>query len=297
MTPTDGTTVTLIRKKKGTPGRSPGRACLVIIHGRPLGHRLFLEEKDLTIGRSETTQVRIEDQSISRRHARLFKNPAGRWCIKDLKSTNGTFVNGKQVEETVLKDGDLIHIGNTVLKYLSGANIEQRFYEEIYRLTHFDALTQAFNQRFFLRTLEQELNRCRRYRRPLSLAMIDLDRFKKVNDRFGHLAGDEVLKETAGLIRRHTRNTDFFARYGGEEFALIFPETDRNQARLICEKLRKVIESHDYAVGDRPLRLTVSIGLATVEDDTKDWTPGEFIASADAKLYEAKRNGRNRVCD
>lgn len=295
MTAKDGTTVTLVRKKRALLPGPPVKHVSSSSTAAKSATAFFLKGKDLVLGRSETAQIRIEDNSISRRHARLFQNPSGCWCLMDLKSTNGTFVNEEAVREKELQDGDLIQIGQTVLKYLSGGHIEQRYYEEIYRLTHFDPLTQAYSKLYFLRALEQEMNRYRRYGRPLSLALIDLDHFKKVNDRYGHLIGDRILRETTALIQKQIRNTDFFARYGGEEFTLILPETDRRKAQQLCEKLRKTIEGHRYAHEDRHIRLTISIGLASLEGDKKDMTLHEFIAVADGKLYEAKRKGRNRV--
>src|SRR4051812_20585816 len=193
-------------------------ACLVVIYGSELGKKYNLNASAIVIGRSSKCDIQIDQESISRNHSKII-NTSKSLLIRDLGSTNGTYVNDEPVDEYVLRDGDLIKIGRTIFKFLTGGNIENAYHEEIYRLTTIDGLTQIFNKRYFLETIEREVARSQRYRRALSLVMFDIDHFKRINDTFGHLAGDFVLKHLASAIKNKIRREDIFARYGGEEFA------------------------------------------------------------------------------
>src|SRR5574339_944788 len=148
--------------------------------------------------------------TTSRNHAKII-NTGKTIILRDMGSTNGTYVNDELIDEYVLRDGDFIKIGRTIFKFLSGNNIENAYHEEIYRLTTIDGLTQVFNKRYFLETLEREIGRAQRYGRDLSLIMFDIDRFKGVNDSFGHLAGDHVLKHLASVVKTRIRREDVLA--------------------------------------------------------------------------------------
>ncbi len=199
------------------------------------------------MGRSSKCDIQIDQESISRNHSKIV-NTGKSILIRDLGSTNGTYVNDEPVDEYVLRDGDLIKIGRTIFKFLTGGNIENAYHEEIYRLTTIDGLTQIFNKRYFLETLEREVARAHRYRRALSLVMFDIDHFKKINDSYGHLAGDYVLKQLAQTVRSKIRREDCFARYGGEEFAIVLPEIDAAGAQPFAEKIRQIVEKHGVPV-------------------------------------------------
>jgi len=269
-------------------------AALVVIHGEDLGRKYDLQGKDLTIGRSSKSDIPIDQDSVSRHHARVFHD-GSRVMVEDLKSTNGTFVNDEQIdEEHRLKNNDLIKVGRTILKFIASNNIEAAYHDEIYRLTTVDGLTQVSNRRYFEDTLDRELSRCRRYHRSLSLVMVDVDHFKKINDTWGHLAGDAVLKEVATTIRGRIRREDVIARYGGEEFALLLPEIDLKGAVAMAEKVRKLVEKHRFVFDDQQIPVTVSCGVASLAK--KNETGPALVKRADEKLYQAKDTGRNRVC-
>jgi diguanylate cyclase (GGDEF)-like protein len=269
----------------------------VLVHiyppGPGLGSCYTLGNQPLTLGRGNDCDIRITEGSVSRRHAVVEPDGDG-YRVRDLQSTNGTFVNDVATPTGRLADGDYLRVGNCIYRYLTGANVEAAYHEEIYRLIIIDALTEAPNKRYFREFLDRELARTARCRRPLSLVMLDLDRFKSVNDDMGHLAGDYALRELSYVVRGVVRKEELFARYGGEEFALVLPETSTEQAVVVAERIRSLVGQYPFRFEDRPFTLTVSLGVATTTG-TPAVSAEEFIAQADARLYEAKRLGRNRV--
>jgi two-component system cell cycle response regulator len=172
------------------------------------------------------------------------------------------------------------------------AVLDKRRFEE---LASTDALTGTLNRRALAEALAAELDRARRYNLYLSIMLADLDRFKQVNDRRGHLAGDAVLRQVGELLRHEARSVDIVARYGGEEFVVVMPETTVRGAMVFAERVRNRISGRDFApVGEEPLQLTVSIGLAGFPNE-RVTSADSFIALADQALYRAKDEGRNRV--
>ena len=266
---------------------------LVVIYGSELGKKYNLNAASMIIGRSSKCDIQIDQESISRNHSKIV-NTGKSILVRDLGSTNGTYVNDEPVDEYVMRDGDLIKIGRTIFKFLTGGNIENAYHEEIYRLTTVDGLTQIFNKRYFLDTLEREVARAHRYRRPLSLVMFDIDHFKKVNDGYGHLAGDYVLKHLAQTVRAKIRREDCFARYGGEEFSIVLPEIDGGSCLPFAEKIRQIVEKTDFKFENVRIPVTISMGIATVDAELTEGAA--IIKRADERLYEAKASGRNRVC-
>lgn len=285
----------LVSASKPKP-KTEGGACLVHIYptGPGMGARHTLGESPLVIGRDDDCHVHIPDESVSRRHA-CVQPEADSYAVVDLQSTNGTFVNEVRVSAQKLKDGDYLHIGKSIFRFLVGGNVEAAYHEEIYRLTIIDALTGIYNKRYFLEFLGRELACAVRYRRPLSLLMFDIDHFKQINDKLGHLCGDYTLRELAGCIKGIVRKEDLLARYGGEEFAVVMPETPREGAIQIAERLRHLIDTHPFAYDGKNFKVSISIGVASMTGD--DWlTTTELIRQSDEKLYQAKNQGRNRVC-
>ena len=268
---------------------------LVVVYGGNLGKAYYLQQAETMIGRDLSADIHLDEDSVSRRHVRITVTHK-ETTVYDLDSTNGVFVNGHRVQRAALKDGDRLHLGETVLKYLSGSNTESKFHEDIYRLMTVDDLTQAFNRPYFQESLKREMSRALRYRRPLSLALLDIDQFKTINDTLGHPAGDAILKAFVALISRNIRQSDLLARYGGDEFAIILPEAGRESALRFCEKLRDIIASHTFRFEQQTLAVTTSIGLQSYTHMDGEKTVNQFVAAADAKLYEAKTAGRNRIC-
>jgi diguanylate cyclase (GGDEF)-like protein len=284
------TVVTSISRISERP--SAKEACLVVIYGSELGKKYNLNAASLVIGRSSKCDIQIDQESISRNHSKIL-NTGKSILVRDLGSTNGTYVNDEPIDEYVLRDGDLIKIGRTIFKFLTCGNIENAYHEEIYRLTTIDGLTQIFNKRYFLENLEREIARSQRYRRSLSLVMFDIDHFKKINDSYGHLAGDYVLKMLASTVKSKIRREDLFARYGGEEFAIVLPEIDGDNGKAFAEKIRQIVEKQDFRFENTRIRVTISMGVSTIDEETTD--AASLIKRADERLYEAKSAGRNRV--
>ena len=246
----------------------------------------------MTIGRSSKCDVQVDQDNVSRNHARITRH-GNDYLLSDLGSTNGTYVNHRFVDEAELKDGDQIKIGRTILKFIKGDNVEVQYHEEIYRLMTVDGLTDVYNKRYFTEELEKEISRSRRYERVFSLVLFDIDHFKQVNDNYGHLAGDSILRQLAELIRSRIRRDDSLARIGGEEFAILLPEVGCKGATELAEKLRRLVEEKVFVFEGLRLNVTISLGVA-------DWNPKiadvqALIKAADEKLYEAKRAGRNQV--
>ncbi|QRK05844.1 GGDEF domain-containing protein [Archangium violaceum] len=286
------TVVTVISKISERPVNQD--AALVVIYGLDLGRKHDLSKEEILIGRSSKAEIQVDQESISRNHACITNTRRGVF-IKDLESTNGTFVNDEPVQgEKELRNGDLVKIGRTIFKFIAGGNIEAAYHDEIYRLTTMDGLTQIYNRRYFEEALEREVSRSRRYERSLALVMFDVDHFKLVNDRYGHLAGDYVLKQLASTLRTKIRREDVFARYGGEEFGMLLPEIDLAGAVKLSDKVRKLVETQHFEFDKNVIPVSISLGVAVLAADHRD--SADLKRAADGKLYEAKAAGRNRVC-
>jgi two-component system, cell cycle response regulator len=278
------------------PDDGPSNDCLVVIYtAEPglLGKRFVLDRSPLRVGRGADNHIVLEGDSVSRRHAH-FERRTNAWYAVDDGSTNGTYLNEEQIpHEALLSNGDRIKVGPSILKFLSGADAEAKYHEEIYRMTIVDGLTQIHNKRYLFEALEKELIRARRYERDLSVLMFDIDFFKRINDQYGHLAGDHVLRELARIVQDRIRRDEVFARYGGEEFVIVLPETSLAGAVALAENLRTRVGSHAFAFQGEQIPVTISIGCALLQDDK---AATDLIQRADEKLYQAKRSGRNRVC-
>jgi diguanylate cyclase (GGDEF)-like protein len=289
----DETRVTKISSIKELATPVEAECCIVQIHGPELGKKYALQETEFTIGREEGNHIVVDLDNVSRRHAMIIRKQ-GRMLVKDLGSTNGTYLNDQEVtQETALRSGDLIKVGGSIFKFLTGDNVELQYHETIYTLTIQDGLTGVNNKRYFLEYLEREMGRCHRYGRPLTLMMFDIDFFKKINDVHGHLAGDYVLRELSQTIKRMVRKEQCFARYGGEEFALVVPEDGLEKAGIFAEKIRQTIEKKQFVFENQDIPVTLSLGVADMTPDMVE--PLQFIKVADANLYKAKKTGRNRV--
>jgi two-component system, cell cycle response regulator len=296
---------TVVLKKTTLPGqgRDERRAdsaqpVLVVLYPPSmtnLGRRYSLSKDEHLIGRLPDLDIPVETDSVSRRHARILTRPAeGGWLVEDLGSTNGTFVNDERVDRRALNDGDIVRVGEAVLKFLSGSNVEAAYHEEIYRMSIMDGLTNVHNKRYFVEFLEKEVARAHRHMQPLGLVIFDLDHFKLVNDTHGHLCGDHVLKEVCKRLRPRIRREDLLARYGGEEFVCVLPDTAYHGVMAFAESLRMLVARDAVKWEQIELAVTISLGV-TVMDPKAQVTGQDLVRKADERLYEAKRAGRNKV--
>jgi len=275
---------------------------LIVITGRSAGQMFRLNDnEEVVIGRSsDESAIVLEDDGVSRRHCSITRQPDGTVQAIDLGSTNGTYFNGARVDIATLRDGDKIQLGSTtILKFSYQDEVEEQFQKQLYESASRDGLTQSYNKKYFLDRLRHEFAYCWRHRVELSLCMIDLDRFKDVNDTYGHAAGDQALVRLAQLVSDTVRTEDVFARYGGEEFTVILRQIDIDNAFTFAERLRKVVAQTEFTVKDTSgsacqIQLTASIGIGTLHDRNYS-TPEELVLAADRCLYRAKQAGRNKV--
>jgi diguanylate cyclase (GGDEF)-like protein len=293
--PRDSETTQITRVRidaSGARPARPGEACVIVIYGPELGKRIKLGTAPFRIGRSASSDLPLDQESVSRNHARITFDGGDYW-VQDLKSTNGTYVNDVAVRDQQLNDGDQIRVGRSILKFMTGENVETQYHEEIYRLMTVDGLTQAYNRRFFNEAIEREFNRSKRYQRALSLVVFDIDFFKRVNDAHGHLAGDSLLRQIAAAVKPRLRREDLFARIGGEEFAVLLPEIGLDGARITAEKIRGIVEATTFRHEATAIPCTVSLGVAALQGQEN--AADDLYRTADAYLYAAKQGGRNRV--
>ncbi len=269
------------------------RHLLVRLQGAELGRVVRLECKT-SIGRSQDSTIWIRDDGVSRRHAVI--RPCGdHFLLEDLNSANGTFVHGNAVGKHILRDGDLIQLGPTAVFRYSITDADQEdLLRQLYAASVTDSLTGAHNREHFDTHLFSELSYARRHKTELSIVLFDLDHFKRVNDTYGHQAGDTVLVQLVNHIRRELRNEDMFARYGGEEFAAILRGIDKAGAASMAERIRLRVASIGIAHPPHEIHATVSAGCASIFELAEPSVTG-LVALADRRLYLAKRQGRNRV--
>jgi diguanylate cyclase (GGDEF)-like protein len=269
---------------------SAGPPCLVIISGDDIGRRYELGTQEVSIGRADTCTICVNTDQVSRKHATV-QCILGKYYLVDMRSTNGTFVNEQKVERAKLLDGDQIRVGKTVLKYTE-SHIEQRYFEHAFNLASMDALTGAFNKRYFDESFGKEVQRSQQAGTPLCIVLFDIDHFKKINDTYGHPAGDAVLKNVSGAVASQLRDGDALFRVGGEEFALVLSATPRDLAIQAAEAVRALIESLVTDFMGTRITATLSLGVAEL---TSGEQPAALYQRVDEKLYAAKRGGRNRV--
>ncbi|MBN2120910.1 MAG: GGDEF domain-containing protein [Candidatus Omnitrophica bacterium] len=167
-------------------------------------------------------------------------------------------------------------------------------YEKIQKISITDSLTNIANKRYFMSRYEEEFNRSEKFGLELSFLMIDIDHFKTYNDNHGHLVGDIILRELAGVVKENIREIDFMGRFGGEEFSVFLPQTAKEQALQVAERLRETAANTEFNAYDETVKLTISIGIASFPSNAKD--KDLLIDTADRSLYKAKQEGRNRVC-
>ncbi|MFN3966950.1 MAG: diguanylate cyclase [Endomicrobiia bacterium] len=264
--------------------------------GYSVGSIYIKDDFHLNLHRISSEPIIVNDIQNKLEYLQLFENPLD---IRNLIIL--PLIIDKKEEKEVLgivllanhKDGSDFDNHDAVLLGSISAQIAISLYNAtLYELAVTDGLTKLYLHRYFQQRLDQELSRSKRYKSSLSLLMIDIDHFKKLNDTYGHPEGDKILKILAKIFKDSFRETDIIARYGGEEFACILIETGQSGAKETAERLRRTVENYPFNIKGNPIKLTISVGV-----DTWDFVTSkeEFIEHADRALYAAKNFGRNRV--
>ncbi len=276
----------------GHPSRL--RPCLTVLTGASTGLVFKLADGASVIGRGAEVAIRIVDDGISRAHARVVHDNS--IVVEDLASRNGTYVNGQRISApTSLKEGDKLQIGaTTVLRFAYHDDLDESFHENLVSSALRDPLTKLFNKRYLMNRLDSELKFARRHKTAVTVLMLDLDHFKRVNDTHGHLAGDAALVHLATTLVKAVRNEDVVARFGGEEMVIILRAIPIDLGMHLGERLRKLVEQAVTTHQGRELTMTVSVGAAGYPS-TKAETVEQLLEAADQALYRAKHAGRNCV--
>jgi two-component system cell cycle response regulator len=279
----------------GSLAQQPVRPVLAIVEGADAGRIVAIEGREVVIGRAVSCNVVLPDGGVSRRHARVTVH--GRdFHLEDLGSKNGTFVAGRPIVAHTLGVGEAFHVGPNVRLRVSMMDpIEERLARQLYDSSMRDVLTGAFNRRYFYQRLGGELAFAVRHRTEVSVLMLDLDHFKRLNDTLGHAAGDRVLQEVTKVIARTLRSEDVLARLGGEEFVVILRGTAQADAITVAERIRVAVAGSTFALGEHDLRVSVSAGVSTSSELGQASTVETLLTLADRRLYEAKDAGRNSV--
>lgn len=273
-------------------------AYLIVIRGGMPGCMLLLGQEKTTLGRSAENTFPLDDMTVSRHHATVRTDARGVVTLTDEGSTNGTFLNGHRIDlghPFILEDGDRIQLGSSVvLKLVRLDSSDVHFQQEMFERTVRDGLTGVYNRSYFLNQVGPLSARSASRGIGLAILMVDIDHFKQINDRYGHLVGDAVLREVSGILRESTRSEDLVARYGGEEFIVALPSSSPDLATERAEQIRASVEARPIRTDGDEVRVTVSIGLACGSAERPP-RPLSLIEAADEALYRAKAEGRNRV--
>jgi two-component system, cell cycle response regulator len=270
------------------------RAMLLRMDGVGAGGVVSITTPPFSIGRHATNRLPVDDDSISRFHARfVYEN--GEFYVEDLGSRNGTFIQGKRITRAVIKDDDWVQLGARVAFRFAMTDARQEgLLRKLYESSTRDALTAAYNRRHFDDRLRSEIAFAVRHATDCGLILLDLDHFKRVNDTYGHPAGDEVLRHLSAIATRMLRTEDVFARFGGEEFAVILRGSSTRGASQLAERLRDALATNHAVYEGQKIPMTLSAGCAALSCCSAP-TSEEVVAVADRRLYAAKLGGRNRV--
>ena len=279
------------------PAAAKANRVLTVLVGMNAGQVFTLDREETLIGRGRKAHVVIDDVGISRRHASIRRSEDGRYILEDLGSTNGVFVNGRLVRRADLVEGDRVQIGPAVLlRFGLVAADEEALARQLYEGATRDALTRVYNRKYASERLVAEVAYAHRHATPLSLILFDIDHFKRVNDTFGHQAGDAVLRILAAQAQKTIRREDVLARFGGEEFVVIARGIEHKSAVVLADRIRISVERLSIPWESQTLKMSVSLGVASIGECGPKATHETLVALADERLYKAKSGGRNRVC-
>jgi len=270
------------------------RALLVRTDSANAGQVLKLTGDRFGLGRHPDNQACVDDDGISRFHARISIDKTKYW-VEDLGSSNGTYINGRRITSCELNNGDTLNLGPRVsFRFSAATEHEERALKQLYEASVRDPLTGAFNRHYFSSQLMSEFAYAARHDQALSVILLDLDFFKKVNDTYGHLGGDAALVHVSRVFAKGLRTEDLLSRYGGEEFVILLRGIPVERAVAVAERLRQSLETQPVVHGETTFTITASFGCASLVCCGASSTEA-LIEAADRRLYRAKEEGRNRV--
>jgi diguanylate cyclase (GGDEF)-like protein len=271
------------------------RTVVKILSGHEAGRVHLMTGDTLVVGRAATCDLRIDDSSLSRQHCRIRKTN-GVYFVEDLESRNGTQVDGARIKAPVrLEDGALIQLAaTTIIMFSHQEDLEVQAEQRLYASAVLDPLTGLHNRRHLDARLKSEFAFANRHGTPLSVLLIDIDHFKKVNDTYGHLGGDAALKALADRLQHTVRIEDIVARYGGEEFAVVARGIEGPGAMLFAERIRDRVGQIQVAHEEDLIKFTISVGVVTMTRERIFDSIASLLKAADDALYKAKEAGRNR---
>jgi diguanylate cyclase (GGDEF)-like protein len=271
-------------------------ASLTVVGGPAAGRVYPLQSDSVTIGRSLLALVQIDDVKISRIHARIVRIAPGEYYVEDLDSKNGTFLAGRPITRARLFTEDRLNIGPlTALRFGLVDKDEVDLQDRLYRTSTWDALTGVLTRAALLRRLEVETSNARDSGEPLCAIMVDLDHFKRVNDAFGHKAGDQVLRALADCVRSLLPPLGVVGRLGGEEFLLVLVDCPLPDAVELAQDVRDAVSKMHVEVGNGAVTATASIGVASLFE-VPSRSSADLLRMADWRMYQAKKAGRDQVC-
>jgi diguanylate cyclase (GGDEF)-like protein len=299
---TEEMTVVDQKTKSSRPGSGESRISIIltVILGSDVdfGKIYTFNQDAIRIGRDKECAIMVDDRKVSKWHCEIITirgQKLDQVYLKDLGSTNGTYVNGDQVDQRILKSGDKITVGETVLRFNYNDDVEEEYHSRLFNFAATDSLTGLYNRRYVLNELEKHFRISKRNNRVFSIVVLDIDDFKRINDTFGHPAGDEYLKKVSFVITNALREQDICGRLGGEEFLVLLPETDIKGAYILASRIRIRIESSPIHFNGKEIKTTISAGISQYNVASPPKSTDTLFQLADNALYEAKRTGKNRV--
>ena len=292
--PSDHDSTGLVDRKPEPPIGERDHGVLFVLGGPRAGTIYPLDEPIMNLGRGPSCQIPLQDEGVSRLHARILRTDEG-FILEDAGSRNGTYCQGIRLTAPKrLQEGDRINLGaTTAFRFSLQDRTEFHAIRQTLELMNHDPLTDLLNRRELEERFDVELAYARRHSTPLTILLIDIDNFKDVNDDYGHLIGDRVLREAANTLTKALRMEDVFGRYGGDEFALAVRGIDSEGITTLAERMRSYVEQMVLGANGRELKVTISVGGAMLLPRHKE--VGALLHEADSALYEAKKLGRNRA--
>ncbi|HEY3822374.1 MAG TPA: GGDEF domain-containing protein [Polyangiaceae bacterium] len=274
--------------------RTP-RATLTVLTGLHAGRLISIDVSPVVVGRAGDTDLVIDETGVSRHHARVMRTTEG-FYVEDLGSVNGTFVGEDRITVAPLVSGALLQLGPRLqMRFAIIDAVDEALHQQLYDSSVRDPLTQIYNRRYLEGRLISEVARARRGNSELALLMVDVDSLKAINDAFGHLAGDRALRAVASRIHRALRVEDVLVRFGGDEFVVLAVGTNSVDAGQLAERVRRAVEGLHMSARGREVRITASIGVASLTEVAVNDEPAALLATADMRMYRAKELGKNRV--